>query len=70
MLRMVEIAVSLVDRLIQLATVRERNKGKYFNSFIEPLYKDAEQVVKDYLGLLTELTRRLEMAGDIELVIA
>jgi hypothetical protein len=68
-LKMLEVAVSVVDRLIQLATVRERNKEKYFNNFIEPLYKDAEQVVKDYLGLFTELAHRLETADDIEPVI-
>jgi hypothetical protein len=34
--------------LIQLLTVRERNREKYFQQFVEPLYKDAEAVMNDY----------------------
>ena len=57
-------AVSIVDRLIQLATVRERNREKYFKNFIEPLYVDGEQIAKDYMSLLTELIHRIEQAND------
>jgi hypothetical protein len=66
---MLEVAVSVVDRLIQLATVRERNKEKYFNNFVEPLYKDAEQVARDYMALFSELTHRLEKAENTGSVI-
>jgi hypothetical protein len=57
-------AVSIIDRLIQLATVRERNREKYFNNFIEPLYVDGEQIAKDYLSLLAELIHRIGQARD------
>jgi hypothetical protein len=57
-------AISIVDRLIQLATVRERNREKYFNNFIEPLYRDGEQIASDYMGLLAELTYRITQADD------
>jgi Na+-transporting NADH:ubiquinone oxidoreductase subunit NqrC len=57
-------AVSIVDRLIQLATVRERNREKYFKNFIEPLYVDGEQIAKDYMNLLAELIHRIGQAND------
>jgi hypothetical protein len=66
---MLEVAVSLVDRLIQLATVRERNREKYFNGFIEPLYRDAEQIARDYMTLFAELIHRLAKAQDTAAVI-
>src|SRR5438045_661419 len=53
-------ALSIIDRIIQLFTVRERNREKFFNSFIEPLYKDAEPVAKDYMMLLAELAHKIE----------
>jgi hypothetical protein len=55
-------ALSIIDRLIQLLTLKERNREKFFNNFIEPLYRDAEPVAKDYMGLLAELSHRLERA--------
>jgi len=69
MAHMVEVAVSLVDRLIQLATVRERNKEKYFSSFIEPVYRDAEQIARDYMTLFAELIHRLATAKETASVI-
>ena len=56
---MVDIGLSVLDRLIQLLTVRERNREKYFQQFIEPLYKDAEGIVNDYTALFGELIERL-----------
>jgi len=61
---MASAALSLVDRLIQLATVRAKNREKYFNNFIEPLYSDGEQIAKDYMALLTELIHRIAQARD------
>jgi hypothetical protein len=57
-------AISIIDRLIQLSTIRERNRERYFNNFIEPLYRDGEHVARDYLTLLTELRRRIKKAGN------
>jgi hypothetical protein len=62
-------AISIVDRLIQLLNIRERNREKYFKNFIEPLYKDAEPIAKDYMGLLTELAHRVQKARSIHDVI-
>ena len=53
-------ALSLIDRLIQLLTLKEKNREKFFNTLIEPLYKDAEPVAKDYMVLLSELAHRIE----------
>jgi hypothetical protein len=61
---MASAAISIVDRLIQLATVREKNREKYFKNFIEPLYLDGEQIAKDYMSLLTELIHRIGQAND------
>lgn len=66
---MLEVAVSLVDRLIQLASVRERNREKFFDGFIEPLYQDAEQISRDYMTLFAELIHRLTEAEDTAPVI-
>jgi hypothetical protein len=52
-------ALSIIDRLIQLINVREKNREKYFKNFIEPLYLDGEQIAKDYMGLLTELAHKI-----------
>jgi hypothetical protein len=65
---MIDVGVSIVDRLIQLLTVRERNREKYFHTFIEPLYKDAEGIMNDYIALLGELIELLETADPIESV--
>jgi hypothetical protein len=48
---MLELSVSIVDRLIQLLALGERNRKEHFHEFIEPLYKDAEVIVSDYFRL-------------------
>jgi hypothetical protein len=59
-------AISIIDRLIHLLTLKERNREKFFNNFIEPLYRDAEPVAKGHMGLLAELSHRLERAGSTD----
>jgi hypothetical protein len=54
------VALAIIDRLIQLLTLRERDREKFFNNVIEPLYKDAEPVAKDYMALLAELAHRIK----------
>lgn len=66
---MLEIGLSVVDRLIQLITVREHNREKYFREFIQPLYEDAEKIVHDYTSLLVELIRQIKNARSTEAVI-
>jgi hypothetical protein len=53
-------ALSIIDRVIQLLTLRERNRERFFSNFIEPLYRDAEPVAKDYMALLTELDHKIQ----------
>ena len=67
---MVDVGLSIVDRLIQLLTVRERNREKYFHQFIEPLYKDAEGIMNDYVTLFGELIELLKHADSTEEVVA
>jgi len=57
------VAISIIDRLVQLLTIRERNREKYFNTVIEPLYRDAEVVARDYMALFAELVQRLQTAA-------
>src|ERR1035437_9914231 len=66
---MLELGVSIVDRLIQLLALRERNRKQYFHDFIDPLYKDAEVIVNDYFRLFGELIVRLKNANSEEDVI-
>jgi hypothetical protein len=49
--------------LIQLLNTRERDREKYFNNLIEPLYRDAEVVARDYMVLFAELVQRLQTAA-------
>lgn len=69
---MVDIAilgVGVLDRLIRLLTVDERNREKYFQQFIDPLYKDAEAIMNDYVALLTELIELLKKTDSTEEVV-
>jgi hypothetical protein len=66
---MLELGVSIVDRLVQLLALRERNRKEYFHEFIDPLYKDAEVIVNDYFRLFGELIVRLKGADSADEVI-
>ena len=66
---MFEVALPIIDRLIQLATVREKRKQYFFNNYIEPLYRDAESIVRDYDQLLTEIIQQIRSASDTLAVI-
>lgn len=68
-LQLVTVSLSIIDRLIQLATVQERNRERYFRNFIEPLYLDGEEVAKDYVALLTELIQRIQKAQNAQEIV-
>jgi hypothetical protein len=55
-------AAAIINRLIQLVSVREKNRERFFNNFIEPLYRDGESAAKDYMSLLAEFFHRIETA--------
>lgn len=59
---MIDAGALILDQLIQLVTVRGRNREKYFNNYIEPLYREAEQIAKDYMALFAELISKIEAA--------
>jgi hypothetical protein len=61
---MIDAGVRIIDRLIQLLQTKEKRKEKYFNNFVEPLYKDAETIIKDYNTLFIELISKIEKAED------
>ena len=66
---MIDAGVRIIDRLIELITVKEKNKEKRFNNLIEPLYRDAEVIVKDYTDLFMGLIKRLESSAEVAEVI-
>lgn len=63
---MVEIGISILDNLIKLFNFMEKHDEKYFNSFIEPMYADAERIMYNYSGMFHELIKRLESDEDID----
>jgi hypothetical protein len=63
---MIDAAVRVADKLILLLTIRERNREKEFEKFVDPLFKDAELVVNDYFSLFRELLTRLGAATSTE----
>src|ERR1035438_7533496 len=70
---MVDIAilgVGVLDRLARLRDVVVGNREKYFQQFIEPLYKDAEGIMNDYVALFTELIELLKKTDSTEEVVA
>lgn len=55
-----QILQSLVDRVIQLQKYREENVRRLFDTFIEPIYRDAEAVSIDYMEVLAALVVKLD----------
>lgn len=62
---MIDVALKVADRLIQLVSVNVENRAKYFDDIVEPLYHDAEAIFTDYVGLFRELIRRLEQEDSV-----
>lgn len=58
---MVEVGIALVDNLYKIFSIKTKHDEKYFYSFIEPMFKDAEMVMNNYTSLLNELISKLEM---------
>lgn len=62
-------ALRIIDYLIKLVDARKRDHQLDFETYTEPVFKDAEAVAKDYFTVLSELIRRVEQAEDIPPVI-
>lgn len=52
---MINSFLNIIDRLIQLFTIRKTNKRKLFIDHIEPLYSEMSEIHKDYLNACREL---------------
>lgn len=52
----------IIDYLIKLVDTRRQDHKQDFEAFIEPVFKDAEAVAKDYFTVLAEVIRRIEEA--------
>jgi hypothetical protein len=66
---MIDASITVIDRLVQLLTVRERNREKQFLNIIEPLYQDTQAIMGDYTALFVELISQLEQDHDIPEII-
>lgn len=51
---MVDLFIRLVDKIIELARVRDQRSDRVFVEIVEPLFKDLPVVVQDYLVLFRE----------------
>ena len=52
---MIELLLKTIEKLKELAEVRDKRAEKIFEKFIEPIYKDIEAIHKDYLETLHQL---------------
>jgi hypothetical protein len=59
---MLDAGVRVIDRLIQLIEKRHSRREHYFTAFVDPVFRDAEEVAKDYIGLFGA-DRETEEAG-------
>lgn len=66
---MIDVGLKVLDLLKDLLATREKNRAKVFQTFVEPMYRDAEEVFKNYLLLLQEVALRLERREPIPSVI-
>ena len=66
---MIDSALKLIDRLLQLVKVREDNRAKRFKNIIEPMYQDAQSIMDDYNALFKELITKLETEEDVAPII-
>ena len=66
---MINAALAILDRLIHLANIRKEDRSAYFDAVIDPLYRDVEVVVNDYVSLFRELIRRLETKEELSAIV-
>jgi len=66
---MIDAAVRILEMLIELFEQKGRRRELYFREFVEPLFKDAEEVAKDYIGLFKDLIDKLEHEDNIPNII-
>jgi hypothetical protein len=57
---MIDAGVRIVDRLIILLEKRNARREHYFTSFVDPVFRDAEVVARDYIALFGTLIAKLK----------
>lgn len=62
---MLDLFTKLLERLVQFAEVREKNREKFIDRFVTPLYQDAEIIYRDYSNLLRDIRKKTERAKRI-----
>jgi hypothetical protein len=67
---MVDAAIRVIDRLIQLLEYRETARKELFKELVDPLYKDAEIVANDYLEMCGILLSMLNTKNTFEEIIS
>jgi hypothetical protein len=65
----VESTLRIIDYLIKLLNNKKQNKRQEFEGIVEPLFRDAEIVAKDYFQVLPELIHQIEGAKDISPIV-
>jgi hypothetical protein len=64
---MISSVIKIIDRIIQLLTIRKTNRRTLFVDHIEPLYIEMADIHKDYLNACRELTNFIKDLKDDEL---
>jgi hypothetical protein len=59
---MLELLLKLIEQLTKLVDIREKNRGEYFQRYVQPAYDTAEAIYGDYRSLLLKLR---EMVGQV-----
>jgi hypothetical protein len=62
---MIDASLRLLDKLIELLNMRQKNKERYFAAVVEPMFQDAELIVKDYVTLFGDLIAKLEKGRNV-----
>ena len=52
---MIDTIIKLLGSLTKFAEVREKNREKFIDRYVEPVYRDAEAIYKDYSELLRDV---------------
>ena len=62
---MIDSIVQILSNLVKFAEVREKNREKYIERYVEPIYEDAEVIFRDYFGLMQEVEKKLRRARKV-----
>ncbi len=62
---MVDLLLKLFEYLIKHSEIREKNRDKYIERYVDPIYEHAEAIYCDYSKLLRELKKKLQRAKKV-----